>query len=67
MFAHVFLQRGDDEDHFCTKLIVEDIKWLGHTTVVIKTDKERAIVSLKIRVARLLREFKRIQHPERPD
>ena len=62
VFAHVVLQKCDDEDHFCAKLVVEDIKWMGHTKVVIKTDNERAIVSLKTRVARLLREFEGLQN-----
>ena len=43
-------------------LAVEDIKWMGHTKVIIKTDNERAIVSLKFRVARLLREFEGFQN-----
>ena len=46
----------------CVKLAVEDIKWMGHTKVIIKTDNERAIVSLKTRVARLLREFAGFQN-----
>ena len=50
VFAHVVPQKGDDEDHFCAKLAVEDIKWMGHTMVIIKTDNERAVVSLKSRV-----------------
>ena len=58
VFAHVLPQKGDDEDHFCAKLAVEDIKWMGHIT----TDNERAIVSLKTRVARLHREFKGFQN-----
>ena len=42
VFAHLVLQKGDAEDHFCAKLAVEDIKWMGHTKVIIKTDNERA-------------------------
>ena len=47
VFAHVVTQKGDDEDHFCGKLAVADIEWLGNTRVIIKTDTEKAIVSLK--------------------
>ena len=35
-----------------------DIEWLGHTKVMIKTDNERAIVALKHRVAKNLKEWK---------
>ena len=58
VFAHVVPQKGDDEDHYCAKLAVEDIEWLGHTKVIIKTDNERSIVALKQRVAKTLKEWK---------
>ena len=35
-----------------------DIEWLGHTKVILKTDNERAIVALKHRVAKTLKEWK---------
>ena len=35
---------------------------MSHTKVIIKTDNEQAIVSLKTRVARLLREFEGFQN-----
>ena len=56
--AHVTPQKGDDEDHYCAKLGVADIEWLGHTKVIIKTDNERASVALKYRVVKTLREWK---------
>ena len=56
VFAHVVPQKGDDEDHYCAKLAVADIEWLGHTEVIIKTDNGRAIVALKHRVAKTLKE-----------
>ena len=65
VFAHIVLQKCNNESHFCAKRVVEDIKWIGHTKVVIKTNNERAIVSLKIRVARLLREFEGLQNVSR--
>jgi len=58
VFAHVVPQKGDDEEHYCAKLAVADIEWLGHTKVIIKTDNERAIVALKHRVAKHLKEWK---------
>ena len=51
VFAHVVPQEGDDEDHYCAKLAVADIEWLGRRKVIIKTENERAIVALKHRVA----------------
>ena len=58
VFAHVVPQKGDDEEHYCAKLAVADIEWLGHTKVILKTDNERSIVALKQRVAKTLREWK---------
>ncbi len=58
LFAHVVPQKGDDEDHYCAKLAVADVEWLGHTRIILKTDNERAIVALKHRVAKILKEWK---------
>ena len=30
--THVVLQKGDDEDHYCARLVASDIDWLGHTS-----------------------------------
>ena len=43
-FTHVVLQKGDDEDHYCARLVSSDIEWLGHISVIFKSDNERAIV-----------------------
>ena len=58
LFAHVVLQNGDDEDHYCAKLVVADSGWLGRTEITLKTDNGRAIVTLKHRVAKILNEWK---------
>ena len=55
-------QKGDDEDHYCAKLAAADIEWLGHTKIIIKTDNERAIVALKDRVAKHLKELKSMEN-----
>ena len=47
-FSHVVPQKGDDEDHYCAKLVAADIEWLGHTSVVLKSDNESAVLSLKL-------------------
>ena len=46
VFAHVVLQKGDDEDHYCAEIAVADIEWLGRTKLIIKTDNEPAIVQV---------------------
>ena len=56
------LQKGDDEDHYCAKLVASDVEWLGHTSVILKSDNEKAIVSVKERTARILREYKGLKH-----
>ena len=55
MFAHIVLVKGDDEEHYCARLILSDIEWLGHTRVVLKSDNENSIVALWKRVARMLK------------
>ena len=61
-FTHVVLQKGDDEDHYCAKLVASDVEWLGHTSVILKSDNEKAIVSVKERTACILREYKGLKH-----
>ena len=55
LYAHMVPQKGDDEEHYCAKLVVADVEWLGHTNCIIKSDNERAIVALRRRVTRVLR------------
>ena len=55
IFAHAVRQKGVDEEGYAVARVVEDVKWLGYTKLILKTDGERAIV-------RLLREaLKRIK------
>ena len=58
MFAHVVAQKGDDAENCCAKLALSDIEWRGRTRVIIKIDNKKSIVSLKVRVAKHLREYK---------
>ena len=46
VFAHVVPQKGVDADGYAVVRLVEDIKWLGHTRVILKADNEKAIVKL---------------------
>ena len=50
--AHVVPCKGPDEDGFVVSHVIEDIKWLGHTKVVIKADGEPAIQALVEQVLR---------------
>ena len=55
VFAHVVPVKGDDEEHYCARLVLSDIEWLGHTRVVLKSDNENSIVAVRKRVARMLK------------
>ena len=54
-FAHVVLQKGVDNDQYSVDVLVEDIKWLGFTRVILKSDNEPAIVKLLSDTLRELR------------
>ena len=36
VFAHVVPQKGIDPDYYAVERLVRDIKWLGHTWVILK-------------------------------
>ena len=55
VFAHVVLVKGDDEEHYCARLVLSDIEWLGHTRVVLKSDNENSIAAVRKRVARTVK------------
>ena len=38
--------KGADEEGFAVKAIVDDVKWLGYSKIVLKTDNEPAILKL---------------------
>ena len=46
LFAHVAIKKGVDEDCYAVKRLAEDIERLGYTRIILKSDGERAIVSL---------------------
>ena len=46
IFSHVVPQKGVDADGYAVVRLVEDIKWLGYTKILLKADNERAIVKL---------------------
>ena len=45
-FAHVVPFKGVDEGKYVVDMLVDDIKWLGFTRVILKSDNEPAIVKL---------------------
>ena len=55
VFCHVVPCKGDDEDKFVVNLAVDDIGWLGHTRVILKSDQERSLVSLVTRALEVLK------------
>ncbi len=46
IFAHVVPQKGSDDEGYAVGRLVEDVRWLGHTKLELKTDTERAILKL---------------------
>ena len=46
VFGHVIPRKGLDEKGFSVDCLVEDIKWLGYSKVVLKSDNEPAIIKL---------------------
>ena len=55
LMTHVFPQKGNDEEQYCANLVVEDLKWLGHTRLILKSDNEKSIGALRMRVARIMK------------
>ena len=55
VFAHVVPSKGVDAKGFAVASIVDDIRWLGYTRVVLKSDNEPAVVKLKQEALRELR------------
>ena len=56
MFAHAVPQKGVDPDGFVVDRLKDDIVWLGHANVVIRSDNEPALVRVVEKVAKLLKQ-----------
>ena len=56
LFAHVVPVKGIDEDQLVVQMAVADIRWLGHTKLILKADNERAIQRLVREALRSLHE-----------
>ena len=46
LFAHVVPQKGVDPNGYAVVRLMEDVRWLGYTKVILKADNEHAIVRL---------------------
>ena len=46
IFAHVVPQNGVDADGYAVVRLIEDVKWLGYTKILRKTDNEKAMGKL---------------------
>jgi len=46
IFAHVLPHKGVDENGYIVKLLVKDLRWLGHTRLIVKADNEPALQKL---------------------
>ena len=69
VFAHVVPQKGDDEEGYCASLVANDVLWLGHTCVVLKSDNEPAVLALRrraVRTLKLVEHMKNVQEESPP-
>ena len=55
IFAHAVPKKGVDPDGYIVHELKEDILWLGHSRVVIRSDNEPALVSVVDRVVKALK------------
>ena len=55
LFAHGVPQKGVDEGRFAVSALVDDIKWMGYSKLLLKSDNEPAIVALLREALKALR------------
>ena len=54
VFATVINRKGHDDDEYSVNFILEVVKWLGYTTIIMKSDNEPAMLRLvKVATERL--------------
>ena len=54
VFATVIAQKGHDDNGYAANFILEVVKWLGYTTIMVKSDNEPAMLRLvKVAVEKL--------------
>ena len=68
LFAHAVVAKGSDEEGYAITRIVEDIAWLGHTRMILKSDNEPAILKVlkdSLKTARVeITELEQIQEEQ---
>ena len=55
VFGHIVPRKGDDEDHYAVNLVANDIQWLGHVRLILKSDQEKSLVTLVTRALQALK------------
>ena len=55
LFAHVVPRKGVDEDGYIVERLKQDILWLGHAKVVVRSDNEPAILRVVEKVVKAVR------------
>ena len=55
IFAHCVPCKGADEQDYVAQLVVDDILWLGHVELIVKSDNEPALRALVARALDVLR------------
>jgi hypothetical protein len=73
ILTHVVPCKGTDEDGHISKLICEDLKWLGHVKLILKCDREPALKALVTQVIESIKvnwedlEKVNLEHPQEYD
>ena len=55
VFAHVVPCKGSDEDKYAVDLVCSDVAWMGHTKLLLKSDNEKALLTLVKQALRAIR------------
>ena len=56
LFAHVVPQKGIDADGYVVKMLRDDILWLGHSQVIVKSDNEPALLRVVEATVKVLKQ-----------
>ena len=56
VWAHVIPQKGLDDDYYTARLIVKDLRWMGHGRLILKFDNESPLRAVAKKVVDLFME-----------
>ena len=48
LFAHAVPAKGADEDGYIVEQLKQDILWLGHSKVIVRSDNEPALIQVVV-------------------